>query len=483
MYQIIVDNRDEETYILHDSRSNKIRVHEGKCELELNKTGTLTFSISPTHPNFDKIFKHKSEVYLFQDDECLFCGRVLNDDTDIYNIKTVVCEGMLAYLLDSIQRAKAYQITGDNKITTYLTDIINIHNSQVDEYKQFSVGSISEVDTSETFYKISSYEDTLTTLNKDLIDTYKHTYLSADFKNGKKVINYINYENYVTDDSIPTNSQVIQFGKNLLSLNRSLKGEEIATAIMPLGATTESEESENGTVDYKLTIKDIPDGLIKDNIYKKDDYIYDKEAVDKYGWIHKTISFDGIEEDTTKLLNSGVEQLKYYSKLASTIELTAFDLHLLDVNVDSFRLGQKVRVYSKFHGLENDLLIVQKLTIDLDNPSNTTIVLGDEERTSIDTNKSSSKKNTEAKDKLDELERDWNNNNYVDTKYFGSNDFKDNFKDTFNDYSGTNDFKDNMGDYFNTQYGNGGLSDLSRYALIEDVQNSFDLLANLLEGV
>ncbi len=477
MYQIIVDNHDGNTYILHDSRSNKIRVNDAVCTMEINKTGTLSFTINQTHPNFDVIFKHKSEIYLFQDNDCIFCGRVLNDETDIYNFKNITCEGMLAYLLDSVQRAKAHSYTGDDKISKYLTEILNIHNDQVDDHKKFSVGLISEeIDRSDTFYKISSYEDTLTTLNKDLVGSFNHTYLSASFENGKKVINYVNSK------QLPVNNQSIIFGKNLLSLNRSLKGEEIATAIIPLGATVESEETDNGTVDYKLTIKELPDGLIEGNIYKKDDYIYDKEAVEKYGWIFKTISYDGIEEDTTKLLNEGVKQLNYYSKLASTIELTAFDLHLLDVSVDSFRVGQKVKVYSKLHEL-NKYLIVQKISIDLDNPSNTTITLSDEERISIDTNSSSSKKNNDAKDKLDELERDWNNNDYIDKDYFGTDDYKNNFNDTFKDYSLTDDFKGNMGDYFNTQYGNGGITDLSRYALKTDVQNAFDTLANLLKEV
>lgn len=475
MYQIIVDNHDGERFILHDSRSNNIRVISAQCEMELNKTGTLTFSISPTHPNFDKIFKHKSEIYLFQDNDCIFCGRVLNDETDIYNFKNITCEGMLAYLLDSIQRAKSYSITGSNKITEYLTDILEIHNSQVDDHKKFSVGLISEVDQSDTFYKISSYEDTLTTLNKDLVETFNHTYLSADFKNGKKVINYVN------SDQLPVNNQSIVFGKNLLSLNRTIKGEEIATAIIPLGGSVNSEETENGTVDYKLTISSISDGQIKDNIYKKDDYVYDKEAVKKYGWIFKAISYDGVDNDVNKLLNSGVEQLNYYSKLASTIELTAFDLHLLNVNINSFRVGQKVRVYSKAHNLD-DYLIVQKISIDLDRPDNTTITLGDEERVSIDVNSSSSKKTTEVNDKIDELEKNLTDN-YNDKDYFNSDDFNNKIRDVNNDYFGSDDFNSDMDKFFNDQYGSGGLTDLSRYALIDDVQNSFNELADLLREV
>lgn len=505
MYQIILDNRDGERYILHDSRSNKVRVNDAVCELELNKTGTLSFKINPTHPNFDKIYKHKSEIYLFQDNERLFCGRVLNDETDIYNFKTIICEGMLGYLLDSIQRAKAYTLTGDNKIKTYLTDIINIHNSQiVDDYKKFSVGVVTEPDIEdETIYKVSNYSDTLTTLNTELIDKYAHTYLILGFNdNGTKVINYIK------SDQLPINNQIIQFGKNLLKFKRTVKGEEIATAIIPLGATVNSEDLENGidSVDYKLDIKevnDFTDGTIKHT--KGTDYIYDSEEVKNYGYIFKKIDFSDVESDTNELIKRAKKQLNYYNKLAKSIELNAFDLHLLDVNVESFRVGQKVRVYSDVHELD-DYMIVQKMSINLDSPDKTVIVLGDEERVSIDVTSSISKKNNQTDNNLITLEKDLNDNkwDYLDKDYFDTNDYKDkykdnfkdtfndfstgddyknNFKDTFTDYSKTTPFDNNMKDYFNSQNGNGGVTDLSRYALKSDVQDAFNTLANLLKGV
>ena len=52
-----------------------------------------------------------------------------------------------------------------------------------------------------------------------------------------------------------------------------------------------------------------------------------------------------------------------------------------------------------------------------------------------------------------------------------------------NDYLGTNDFKNKMNDFFTKQNGTGEITDLSKYALITDVQNAFDTLANLLKGV
>lgn len=475
MYQIIMDNHDGERYIIHDSRSNNLKVANAVCELELNKTGSLSFKISPTHPYFSDIKKHLSEVYLVQDGDVIFCGRVLNDETDIYNFKTISCEGMLGYLLDSVQRAKSYSLKGDTKIKDYLTDVINIHNSQVDQYKQFSVGNVTEVDSSATFYKISSYDDTLTTLNEDLINTFNHTYLIP------RIHNNIKYLDYLTSKQLPVNNQIIQFGKNLLTLTRTIKGEEIATAIIPLGATTKTDGKDEEKVEYKLDITDVEDftdGTIKHE--KGTDYIYDEKAVQTYGKIFKVLVWDGVEKDTQQLVKNAKEQLNYYKKLAKNIELNAFDLHLLDVNIESFRVGQKVKVYSSVHKLDDNYMIVQKMTININQPDKTTIVLGDKERISIDINSSASKKIDETEKTFNDYDKKFNdyNNNFKDY----DNKFKD-YDNKLKDYVKNNDFDNKTKDFFNRQKGTGSDTDLSKYALKADVQNAFDRLANLIGGV
>ena len=236
MYQIILDNRNGEKLIIHDSRSTTFKVYDAVCDLELNKTGSLSFKLPQSHPYYDVFKKHLSEVYLLQDHEVIFCGRVINDSTDMYNNKTIICEGMLGYLLDSIQRPKKYSKTGTNKIKSYITDIINNHNSQVDSYKHFSVGTITEVDETDNLEIITSYNDTLTTLNNDLVNVYNHTYLIP------RIQDDIKYIDYLTSNELPTNDQIIRFGANLLSLTKCIKGEEIATAIIPLGASTGTDE-------------------------------------------------------------------------------------------------------------------------------------------------------------------------------------------------------------------------------------------------
>lgn len=378
MYQIKCDG-----HTLHDSRSNNIRVVEPKCEMELNKTGTLTFRVQPTHPFFDSLKKHKSEVSLYQDGEWIFTGRVLNDETDIFGYKTVEVEGMLGYLLDSIQRTKEYHISGTNKIKRYLDDIISIHNSQVDSIKQYLVGTVSLDDASDQLYKFSSYKDTLTTINEDLIKTFGGYFFT-------RVQDGVNYLDYLNIDDFPVNNQTIQLGKNILSLKKYVKGEDIATVIIPLGTTKESTDSESteSEVKEKINISGLPyskDGTI---IHEANsECIYDEEAVREYGRITKVIEWGDVEEPSN-LLWKAKEQLNYYKQSSLSLELSVFDLHLLNVNIQSLRVGQKIRVISTPHSIDC-YMIVKKITLDIDQADKSTVILVTEERSAVDVNSGS----------------------------------------------------------------------------------------------
>lgn len=377
MYQIKCDG-----HTLHDSRSNNRRVVEPKCEMELNKTGTLSFRIQPTHPLFGSLKKHKSEVSLYQDGEWIFTGRVLNDETDIFGYKTVEVEGILGYLLDSIQRKKEYHISGDSKIERYLTDVLNIHNSQVEQSKQFTVGDVFVEDTSDQLYKISSYRDTLTTINEDLIKTFGG-YFFARLAGGVKYLDYLRLEDF------PSNNQTIQFGKNILSLNQYVKGEDIATVILPLGSTQSSSESDYTDTEEKINISGLPyskDGTIVHEAGSE--CIYDEEAVKEYGRITKVIEWGDVTEPSN-LLTKAKEQLNYYKISNMSLELSVFDLHLLNVNIQSLRVGQKIRVISTPHSIDC-YMIVKKIVLDIDEADKSKITLVTEERSAIDVNSGSS---------------------------------------------------------------------------------------------
>lgn len=453
MYQILCDGN-----ILHDTRIDGLQIINAKCDLELNKTGCLSFSISPTHPHYDNVKKHISEITLLQDNEIIFVGRVLNDEIDFDNIKNIECEGELAYLLDSIQRYHEYHLEGksDNVIKTYLETLIENHNSQVqDERKKFRVGNVTVADPNNYLYKISNYEDTLTTITDKLIGTY----------GGYLVIRHsgdIRYLDYVKEHS-GVCGQTIEFGKNIINMNRYIKGEDIFTALIPLGATDDTDNTNNNK---RIGISSLPNST-DGTIVKKDDYIYDTVGVEKWGWIWKTYTWNDVTV-ADNLLSNAKQLLSGSISETFTIELTTIDLHLLNVDIERIKLGNKIQCVSAPHGI-NTLMLVESVSIDIDNPENTKvelmlpngqIVTGSSKKPSITNNQVSADKNVNDFNNI--LDEDYVNKGSLDTTV-------DDIKSWVDD------------NYFPKD--DGGNIDLSEYARIDDVNFAFDSLATALLGV
>lgn len=135
MYQLFCDGA-----LLYDLRNPDYALADLKCELEVNKTGSLSFRIAPTHPMYSSIQKMKSEIALYQDGEWLGSFRALNMEGDFQNIMSVTCEGELAFLLDSVQRPAEYHNTPVAEYFWYpsfpITMLMSVRTSS------FSVGTV-----------------------------------------------------------------------------------------------------------------------------------------------------------------------------------------------------------------------------------------------------------------------------------------------------------------------------------------------------
>ena len=311
------------------------------------KTGNLTFRIAPTHPLYGQIQKLKSEIAVYQDNERLGAFRVLNVEQDFNNIKTVTCEGELAYLLDSVQRAAEYH---DVTVAEYFAIVVANHNADVDSSKQFTVGAVTVTDPNDSLYRIHSYENTWECIEDKLLDRLGG-YIRIRMSGSTRLIDYVtSYGN--------VNPQIIRFGENILDLVREVRGENVATVLVPLGAADE----ETGE---KLTVKSVNDGL---------DYIEDAEAIETYGRIVKTVEYDDVTV-ASNLLTKGYAELAKMSKPTITLTMTAVDLHLVDVNIERIKIGDSIRVLSEPHGID-EYMIVQKLQLDFQHPENSVVTLG-----------------------------------------------------------------------------------------------------------
>ena len=163
LIQNIVDGH---IYHIHDQKSDVLRVLEPRLVLTINKTGQLEFMIPPTHEYYNTIKKLKSIIRVIEDGEILYEGRAISDEADFYNVKKIVCEGSMGYLIDSIQRPFSH--TGN--IRDFLAYLIDNHNRQVEERKQFLLGTVNVIDDESNIKRESTkLENTWNTVNTYLI--------------------------------------------------------------------------------------------------------------------------------------------------------------------------------------------------------------------------------------------------------------------------------------------------------------------------
>ena len=68
-----------------------------KLTMELNKAGSLEFTLPATNPSYNAYSKLKSIISVEENGNSIWRGRVLDDTKDIYLNKDVMCEGELAF--------------------------------------------------------------------------------------------------------------------------------------------------------------------------------------------------------------------------------------------------------------------------------------------------------------------------------------------------------------------------------------------------
>ena len=372
MYKIFANGE-----LIYDSTSEDFKIGKGEVTREVDKSGSFVFSVYPEHPFYDKFVKLKTVIMVTKFEKIIFRGRILNDVTDYHNNKVLTCEGELGFLQDSIVRP--FTFTGT--VEEFFKKWIEQHNSQVDDFKKFKIGKVTVTDSNNNVPRYSDvYQTTFESMSDRLIESELggHFFITHG-EDGKEEIPTLNY----LADFEHVSEQIIEFGENLKNYTKTVKAEDIATAIIPLGATVEdnsdsesdSEDNEDPEEDKtdteengekpKLTIASVNGGK---------DYVYSKEAVELYGWIFKVVEWSEVGDPNT-LKKNAEEYLDDAIMQSITLELNAIDLHLLDRNIESFSVCDYVRVLSAPHKLDA-LLLCNKQTFNLLNPANDGIVLG-----------------------------------------------------------------------------------------------------------
>ena len=378
MYRILCDS-----CVLYDPRLPDFFVLEPELTQKKNEPGELTFTIPKEHPNYGVLEKLKSRIKVYRDDALIWMGRAIEDNRDLYENRRVIAEGVLAFLLDSV----LHPFDFDGTATELFAWILAAHNAQVNASQRLTLGNCD----------ISGSVNVMT---KDYLSSWQalKTCLLDSF-GGYLIVRYDENENPILDylsDAPDTATQRIEFGENLIDLALNRSASETYTACVPLGAVLRDidPESESGA---RLTIASVNDGQ---------DFLIDSALAAEYGVIFAPIGSTTWDEisDASILMNQGRDWLSGTgARFKQTIKLTAVDLHNADANVESFQFLDKV-VVSCGALCPEETYVLSELSIPLNNPASTGIVLGDSRPSLIG---EEIRQNTSVKNRVASIEADY----------------------------------------------------------------------------
>lgn len=336
---------------------DSMKVINPKLTLEDNGAGSLVVTLPPHNAGYASIVRMVTDISVQKDGEEIWAGRVLSESEDFYRNRILYCEGELAYFNDSTQPPAEYS---GLSVRGYLERLIAVHNSKVAANRRFTLGAVTVVDKNfPTYY--TNHDKTMAVFNA-LVEQYGG-HLRVRKVNGVRYLDYL-------AEYPDTCSQVIQFGSNIIDFTKQWDSTEFATVIVPLGNRLEDSPIE--ALDAYLTVESVNHGSM---------YVQSNEAVAVYGWIEKAVTWDDVS-DPAVLLEKAKAYLSDIQFDNMELELSALDLHYLDVDVEAVKLLDEIRVISRPHGLDR-MFPVTKLEIPLDSPEQTQFKLGTTVKTSL----------------------------------------------------------------------------------------------------
>jgi len=378
MYRILCDS-----YVLYDPRLPDFFVFEPDLTQKKNEPGELSFTVPKEHPHYGVLEKLKSRIKVYRDDTLIWVGRAIEDERDLYENRKVVVEGTLAFLLDSIIRPFAM----DSTVTDIWAYILTQHNVQVNANQRLDIGNCDL--SGSISISTKDYLSAWQVMKTCLLDSFGGYLIVRFEEDDNPVLDYLS-------DAPDTSTQRIEFGENLIDLVLSKNAYETYTACVPLGSALRDIDPESES-DARLTIASVNEGQ---------DYLIDTALAAENGVIFAPTGLTTWDDvsDATILMNRGRDWLSGSgARFKQTIKLSAVDLHNADANVESFRFLDKV-VVSCGTLCPEETYVLSELTIPLNNPASTDIVLGDSRPSLIG---EEIRQNTSVKNRIETIESDY----------------------------------------------------------------------------
>lgn len=369
MYEVTIYDGigDKVGTVIHSPYPNDIKLSSGSIKNVLQGISNMSFSINLKNPSWGKIKPLKTLIKVrdVKRNKVIFNGRVLKptqqmSSAGMFSI-SYECESIKAYLHDSHQRWGEYH---NITVRDFLQVIIDNHNRQVESHKQFKLGNVTVTDSNDSLYRYLGYEDTYDTIKDKLLDRLGGYLIVREETDG----NYIDYlESYGEVSNTP-----IRLRTNLKDMKREIDPLDVITRLIVLGETIESGDENNTEASQpRLTIASVNNGK---------DFLDDEEMIKEFGIIEGTIIYDDVTDPNT-LLKRGQEFFANQKAAKVNYTLTPVDLNLLDESFDSYEVGNWYQIENPVFGIEGERLQVIEKNIDIINPTQMSLTVGEKYKT------------------------------------------------------------------------------------------------------
>lgn len=393
MYKIFAypfGNPNDKRLIYAPNNRNAL-VLSPKLTREVSKGGSLSFTMTRDHEQYESLQKMSTCITVEQDDKEIWRGRVLSHEADWYNRRVIYCEGALSYFNDSAITPFNYE----GKLAQFLQHLIDAHNQQCGnmKMKRFELGTVTAAlgdlvvhyGDRDSYGVGEDYGSTWDIIDKMVLKVYGgYAYCTYNPATGNNVLNYCD-QAFEADRLV---NQTIEYGVNLLDFTEKTDTNSLFTRVYPMGSKhtveetkwkwkflwwgkkyTESHEERYGIsgTDAATINKYLPKGYS----YRLDSsdgdcgWIQNDAAAQKFGIVSALCEYDTDSDNDT--FAAGVQDLQKNSLMVTSYTVKAVDLRDAGYDKDRLTFASYAHIISKPHSIDV-IMLCTKLVEPLDQP-------------------------------------------------------------------------------------------------------------------
>lgn len=373
-----------------------------KLTREVSKGGSLIFTMTRDHTQYDMLQKLSTVVQVRRDGKEIWRGRVLKHEADFYNRRVVYCEGALSYFNDSSITPFNYKGT----LRQFLQHLIDAHNDQVkSKMKCFQLGTVTaalgdlvvQFGDADQYGVGEDYGKVWDILDKLVLKVFGgYFYCSFDSSTGLNVLNYCDQ----AVEAKRQTAQEIEYGRNLLNLNETTDATDLYTRIYPIGnkhtvdtskwyyklmwwrdPSNDKHEERWGIMetDAATVAQYLPASGYSYNL--EEGWIQNDAAVQKFGIITRIVELDTNSANDT--FAAGVQALQQNYAMKTSYVIRAVDLVDAGYNTDRLDFSMYSHIVSAPHSVDA-VMLCTKLVEPLEKPAQKEFTFGMTRRTLTD---------------------------------------------------------------------------------------------------